>query len=84
MNNEIHPEAPEYFEGEIEELVAQLLEVFGDGDSRWHYEESSETLYIELESLKNKSGNVIEENAGPIFDACELEFEEIILLPLTD
>jgi hypothetical protein len=75
--------SPENFESDINQLIEALKKALGDGASRWHYDEHSEILYIELESLSGKSESEIENKAGSILDECEIEFEEIILLPLT-
>ncbi|MDG5767313.1 hypothetical protein QA596_07550 [Balneolales bacterium ANBcel1] len=83
MNESLHPEAPEDFEKDINELIARLKTALGEGDSRWYYDDHSEILYIELESLAGASDETIEKQAGPILDSSELDFEEIILLPLT-
>lgn len=81
---EFNPNAPEDFEAEISALVNQLSEAFGGGVTRWHYDEPSETLFIELEAIRNTSSEEIEAIAGPYLDATELDFEEIILLPLAN
>ena len=83
MSEEIHPDAPEDFESEINRLIDALRSILGDGDSRWYYDDQSEILYIELESLDGLSDAYIEQKAGPVLDSCELDFEEIILLPFT-
>lgn len=84
MSDEINPNAPEEFEADIINLVEQLKSEFGEGKSRWYYDEPSETLFIELESLKNKNEEEIGQKAEPVFDNSELDFEEIVLLPLID
>lgn len=83
MSEELQPDAPESFESEINRLISDLCTKLGDGKSRWYYDDESEILYIELESLSELSEDVIQKEAGPILEACELDFEEIILLPLT-
>ncbi len=82
MSNEINPDAPEDFEAGVHHLVNILKSELGNGYSYWYYDESSETLYIELESLEKYSEKEIQQKAGPILDASELDFEEIVLLPL--
>lgn len=79
---DFNPNAPEDFETEISVLVDQLNEALGGGKSRWHYDEPSETLFIELEAILNTGSEEVEAVAGPYLDATELDFEEIILLPL--
>jgi hypothetical protein len=75
--------SPENFESDINQLITDLKKVLGEGSSRWYYDEHSETLYIELESLSGKSEAEIENKAGSILDECDIDFEEIILLPLS-
>ena len=75
--------APEDFESDIKQLVAELKAALGDGATRWYYDELSETLYVELESLSGMTEEDIEKKAGPVLDECDVDFEEIILLPFT-
>jgi len=82
MTDEITPDSPEAFEAEIRQLIGALQSELGDGESRWFYDEPTETLYIELEHIQNLDEAIIEQKAAPILDACEIDFEEIILLPL--
>ncbi len=81
MSEEMNPNAPEDFEADIMKLVEQLKAALGDGASRWYYDEPSETLYIELESLTHLSEEEAGQKAGPVLDSNDLDFEEIILLP---
>ncbi len=81
MSEDVNPNAPEDFEADINRLVAQLKAELGGGASRWYYDESSETLYIELESLNHLSEEEAGLKAGPVLDSSELDFEEIVLLP---
>ncbi len=83
MTDELNPDAPEDFEAEINQLVIRLQAELGEGASRWYYDDQSEILYIELESINGASDETIEQKAGPVLDSCELDFEEIILLPIT-
>lgn len=82
MSEPIDPNAPEAFETEIEQLVEALKTELGDGGSRWYYDEPTETLYIELACLDGMSGEEVARKAGPILENSELDFEEILLLPL--
>ncbi len=79
---EINPDAPEAFEKDIVQLVEALKAELGGGASRWYYDESSETLYIELEGLQHLAEDEIERKAGPILEESDLDFEEILLLPM--
>lgn len=69
---------------DLQYLVDTLKESFESADARFTVDELNDTLYIELEGLNEYSDEEIEEIAGPIFDIIELEFEDIILLPLND
>ncbi len=82
MSDPINPNAPEDFEEDINRLVEALKAELGGGSSRWYYDEPSETLYIELESIAGLSEEEIEQKAGPVLDASDLDFEEIVLLPI--
>jgi len=79
---DINPDAPEAFEKDINQLVDALKAELGGGASRWYYDEPSETLYIELERLQDLAEEEIEKKAGPILEESDLDFEEILLLPL--
>lgn len=81
MAEEINENGPEAFASDIDALVDRLKAVLGEGASRWHYDEPSETLYVELASITNQTEEEIWEKATPVIDRSELDFEEIILLP---
>lgn len=83
MSDEFNPNAPEEFEDDINNLISELNSQFGEGRSRWYYDEPTETLFIELESIARLDDEEIGEKAEPVFDNSELDFEEIVLLPLT-
>ncbi len=83
MSDQIDPDAPEAFEEDIDRLVETLKDRLGGGGaSRWYYDEPSETLYIELECLAEMPEEEIEKLAGPVLEESDLDFEEILLLPL--
>ncbi len=83
MSDQINPDAPEAFEEDIERLVEALKAAFGGGGaSRWYHDETTETLYIELECLENMPEEEIEMLAGPVLEDTDLDFEEILLLPM--
>lgn len=63
-------------------LVKTLAEIFESGDYSFYIDEINETLYIELEGLNEYSDDEIAEIAGPVFDELDLDFEDIILMPL--
>lgn len=64
-------------------LVDTLKLSFESADARFTVDELNDTLYIELEGLEAFSEEEIEEIAAPLLEITELEFEDIILLPLS-
>lgn len=69
---------------DLQYLVNTLKESFESTEARFTIDELNDTLYIELEGLNDYSDQEIQEIAEPIFDIIELEFENIILLPITN
>lgn len=67
---------------DVEYLVNILKESFESTDSQFFIDEQNEILYVKLEGLNDYSEEEIEEIAGPVLDELDLDFEEIILLPL--
>lgn len=67
---------------DIEYLVEALKESFESTDARHSVDEMNDTLYIELEGLQDYSEEEISEIAGPLLETIDLDFEDIILLPL--
>lgn len=67
---------------DVEFLVHTLKESFESTDARYNVDEMNDILYVELEGLDEYSGEEIVEIAEPILDISELNFEDIILLPL--
>lgn len=68
---------------DIEYLVKVLKESFESIDSRYSVDEQNDILYVELEGLQDYSEKEIAEIAEPLLGAIDLDFEDIILLPLT-
>lgn len=73
---------PEDFQAELNDLVHALQTVFKAPASRWFYEESSETLFVEIQGLETCSEDEIASLAEPVLEECELDLEEILLLPM--
>lgn len=69
---------------DIEYLVKTLKESFNSTDAQYSIDEMNDTLYVELEGLDQYSDEEIVKIAEPIFDIIDLNFEDIILLPLKD
>lgn len=70
------------FREDVDYLVKTLRESFESTHSRYFIDEQNETLYIKLEGLNDYSEQEIEEIAAPVLEIIDLDFEEIILLPL--
>ena len=73
MNN-IEEAEHQSFEEDLQFLIKTLKEYFVD-----HHNDS---LYVKLEGLDEYPEEEIEEIATPIFEILDLDFDEIILLPL--
>lgn len=69
---------------DIRYLVDTLKESFESTEARYTVDELNDTLYIELEGLHEYGDDEIEEIAGPILEIIELDFEDIVLLPIKD
>lgn len=67
---------------DVEYLVSILKESFESSDVQFFIDEQNEILYVKLEGLNDYSEDEIEEIAGPVLEELDLDFEEIILLPL--
>jgi len=69
---------------DVEYLVKILRESFESADARYNIDEMNDTLYVELEGLDEYTDEEIVEIAEPIFDIIDLNFEDIILLPMNN
>lgn len=67
---------------DIEYLVDVLKESFESSDARFSIDEMNDILYIELEGLQEYSDEEIAEIAGPLLETIDLDFEDILLMPL--
>lgn len=72
------------FDADIKALVEELEKAFKSTKARWFLHEQSDTLYIEIAGLETMSDSSIERIASPILEETDLDFEEIILLPLSE
>ena len=72
------------FDQEINKLVEQIKSVLKAEKSRWYLHDQTDTLYVEISGMDNWSEDDIDALMTPIMHDLELDFEEIILLPLTD
>lgn len=78
-NNESDYQA---WQEDVDYLVNILKESFESTDARYSVDDLNEVLYVELEGLDDYSEEEIVEIAEPILETLELNFEDIILLPL--
>ncbi len=67
---------------DVEYLVHTLKESFESTDARYNIDEINDILYVELEGLQEYTEDEVVEIADPILDIIELDFNDIILLPL--
>lgn len=67
---------------DVEFLVKTLKEIFESDDAQFFIDEENEILYVKLEGLNDYSEEEIEEIASPVLEELDLDFEEIILMPL--
>lgn len=67
---------------DVEFLIKTLKEVFESNDAQFFIDEQNEILYIKLEGLNDYSEYEIEEIAAPVLSELDLDFEQIVLLPL--
>ena len=68
---------------DIDYLVKILKESFESSDASYSVDELNDILYVELEGLDEYSEEEIVEIAGPILEELDLDFEDILLLPLS-
>lgn len=67
---------------DVEYLVNILKESFESTDASYYVDDINELLYVELEGLDEYPEEEIIEIAGPILEELDMDFEDIILLPL--
>lgn len=67
---------------DIEFLVHTLKESFESTDAQYNIDEMNDILYVELEGIDEYTDEEIVEIAEPVLEISELNFEDIILLPL--
>ncbi len=69
---------------DVEYLVKILQESFESTDSSYYVDEMNNFLYVELEGLSDYDEEEIVEIAGPVLEELDMDFEDIILLPLSE
>jgi hypothetical protein len=67
---------------DVEFLIETLKESFESDDAQFFIDEQNEILYVKLEGLNDYSEPEIEEIASPVLSELDLDFEQIIILPL--
>jgi hypothetical protein len=67
---------------DIQYLVKVLKDCFDSSESSFYQDDINNILYVELEGLDEYSEEEIVEIAGPVLEELDLDFEDIVLLPL--
>lgn len=70
------------FMEDVEFLIQTLKDSFESDDAQFFIDEQNEILYVKLEGLNDYTEDEIEEIAAPVLSELDLDFEEIIILPL--
>jgi hypothetical protein len=70
------------FEEDLKILVDTLRKCFESTEAEYFVDEHNDTLYVKLEGLDDYSENEIVEIAGPVLEELDMNFEEIIFLPM--
>ncbi len=76
------PDDLDRFNEDVNALVANLAGAFNAAEYRHFIQDETETLYVSLKGLETFTEEQIQALAIPILDENDLDFEEIILLPL--
>lgn len=70
------------FEEDLNVLIQTLKDSFESSDAEYYIDEMNDTLYLKLEGLDDYSQEEIVEIAGPVLEELDMDFEEIIFMPL--
>lgn len=70
------------FEEDLNVLIQTLKDSFESTDAEYYIDEMNDTLYLKLEGLDDYSQEEIVEIAGPVLEELDMDFEEIIFMPL--
>jgi ATP-dependent 26S proteasome regulatory subunit len=79
----IDPDALDAFHEDIQTVVETLKDSFEADAAQAKVDDHNNLLYIEIEGLQDYTDEEIEEIAGPILEELDLDFEEILLVPLS-
>ena len=80
--DEINESEYQAWKEDVAYLVKTLEELFESDSSDFYTDEINNTLYIELEGLSDYSDEEIIDLAEPVLSELDLDFEDVILLPL--
>ena len=72
------------FEQDIELLVDTFKKIFESDNARYYWDDSQERLYLLIEGLDEFEQEEINEAAQDVLDELDLDFDEIVLLPLKE
>ena len=70
------------YEEDLNILIRTLKDSFESTEAEYHVDEHNDTLYVKLEGLEDYSEAEIVEIAGPVLEELDMDFEEIIFLPM--
>lgn len=70
------------FEEDLNVLIQTLKDSFESTDAEYYIDEMNDTLYLKLEGLDDYSQEEVVEIAGPVLEELDMDFEEIIFMPL--
>lgn len=82
MKEEEHESEFKAWEEDVAFVVQTLSDIFESTDARFYIDDLNETLYIELEGLNDYDDEEITELAEPVLTELDLDFDEVVLLPL--
>ncbi len=70
------------FQKDLSFLIETLKQSFESTETEFYIDETNDILYLKLEGLDDYSQSEIEEIASPILEELDMDFEEIILMPI--
>lgn len=76
------PDDLDRFHEDVNALVANLAGAFNAAEYRHFIQDETDTLYVSLKGLETFTEEEIQALAIPILDENDLDFDEIILLPI--
>ncbi len=68
---------------DVEFLAKTLAELFESNQYRFNLDETHNKLFVQLEGLEQYSDEEIIEIAEPLLSELDLDFEDVVLVPLT-